>query len=1490
MTWKKHANLLEGLKIFRVLAAIAVAGVFPSKAHAQCTINMSGADQQTIDGFGAFSAWSGPISSEQGAILFGTGNGQLGMSLFRCYIDEAREWGEARGHATLAHSYGVKVLGSSWSPPYSMKNNNANIGGYLLPNNYGAFATYLAEAAQSIDVDYVSFQNEPDFVPDTYGGCGWSSANIETFCQNNAPTVGKPIVMAESYNWNPALTDPTLNNPKAAKNVAIVAGHLYGASPSVHQNALNRNKRVWMTEHCPEENDFNSAMDTAQEISDCMNSQVSAYIWWWINAGKTSFINGTTIDTRGHVFGQFSRFIRPGSTRVGATYRPQSGVFVTAYRVNGGCTIVAFNRNTSPVNQQFNIQNGIATKLEGYQTSANQSMAAIGNFNVTGGSFTATLPPQSVTTFVQSTTPVIVQQPMNVNVYPGANATFSVTAAGTQMNYQWYFNGTTALAGATSPVLTLAGAQASRVGTYSVVVSNGTGSVTSDVASLTICPLVWSAPVTISSATDISTTGTLLYAYSNSGSNSTVNGVSFTGVNSATAWGTGVSLSGFDASLASAFAGGSTAPWSSLGASYQTILQGGAFKWGSGEATVTLNNLVAGHQYQVQVWINDSRAGGTATRTQAVMGANTFTVAFNSTQAQDGVGQYVIGTFTATARTQSFVMNGGTSTPQINAIQLRDVSGAGTIAWGMPTTVSSEVDISTTGSLRYAYNNSGSDATVNGVSFTGVNSATTWGTGVTLSGFNASLTSAFAGGSTAPWSGLVVGYQTILQGGAFNWGSGAATVTLNNLVAGRQYQVQVWVNDSRAGGTTTRAETLSGDNIVTVAFNSTQTQDGVGQYTVGAFTAAATTQSFTINGGNSPPQINAIQIRDITGAFVASLPVTSGLVLRMDASQVTCADGAQLNTWMDTSGAANHAVRESGSSTGYPKYIARGTNGLPVVRFNSGSAIGDGFKFPRISNIRTVFWVIKESSGLGASHFLLGDETSYQFHRGSANGPLWSGTYADANIKNGITKLMGDVIEGTTESLPSESFQLVSLVTTGDVQANQICQDRIHHGSWQGDIAEILIYNRALTGDEEGEVGSYLATKYALPTVYSGSKAPAVPTGVLATSASPGAISVSWPAVSSAVSYNIWYKPSAGGLERVITGVAASPYTVTGLAAGVSYDFKVAAINAIETSAYSSVSTATPSGSSAKDILTFVFSGLPAATISGTNISVTVPFGTAVTALAPTYTISARAMGSPDSGTARNFTTPQTYTITAENLSTKIYTVTVTVNPPPVATTATIVTSNLNPAAVGADVTFTATVTGSTPTGNVSFYAGATLLGSSALNGSFQAAFAASSLAVGTHSITAVYAGNATNATSTSTALSLMISQASYESWASNGAQGLTVGVNDAPSDDPDHDGYSNLMEFALGGAPMISSQALQPTLTKPVSDWVFEYNRSDAAQSTTTQVVEYGNNLSGWTPVIIPASSSGIVTITPGSPSDRVKVTIPDQGSSTFVRLKVSQ
>jgi len=83
----------------------------------------------------------------------------------------------------------------------------------------------------------------------------------------------------------------------------------------------------------------------------------------------------------------------------------------------------------------------------------------------------------------------------------------------------------------------------------------------------------------------------------------------------------------------------------------------------------------------------------------------------------------------------------------------------------------------------------------------------------------------------------------------------------------------------------------------------------------------------------------------------------------------------------------------------------------------------------------------------------------------------------------------------------------------------------------------------------------------------------------------------------------------------------------------------------------------------AKDIISFNFAGLiPSVNgiITGTDIAVTVPSGTNVTALVPTITLSGGTVD-PLSGVAQDFTKPVTYTVTAVDTTTKNYTVTVVV-------------------------------------------------------------------------------------------------------------------------------------------------------------------------------------------------------------------------------------
>ena len=90
--------------------------------------------------------------------------------------------------------------------------------------------------------------------------------------------------------------------------------------------------------------------------------------------------------------------------------------------------------------------------------------------------------------------------------------------------------------------------------------------------------------------------------------------------------------------------------------------------------------------------------------------------------------------------------------------------------------------------------------------------------------------------------------------------------------------------------------------------------------------------------------------------------------------------------------------------------------------------------------------------------------------------------------------------------------------------------------------------------------------------------------------------------------------------------------------------------------------------------------------------------------------------------------------------------------------TTTSLASSANPAALGDSVTFTATVT-SGATGSVTFYDGGTSLGTVSLSGT-SATLTTASLTAGSHSITAVYAGDATYDTSTSGAVNQVMAAA----------------------------------------------------------------------------------------------------------------------------------
>ena len=131
-----------------------------------------------------------------------------------------------------------------------------------------------------------------------------------------------------------------------------------------------------------------------------------------------------------------------------------------------------------------------------------------------------------------------------------------------------------------------------------------------------------------------------------------------------------------------------------------------------------------------------------------------------------------------------------------------------------------------------------------------------------------------------------------------------------------------------------------------------------------------------------------------------------------------------------------------------------------------------------------------------------------------------------------------------------------------------------------------------------------------------------------------------------------------------------------------------------------------------------------------------------------------------------------------------------------------------------------------------------------------------------------------------------------FSSWV--GGFGLAPADQTATAD-PDGDGISNFIEYALGGNPSVREPALLPTGSKSGSNFVLSFSRSDLAVSNgdAPLSIEYGTTLGSWTTIAVPAATSTVsgvnFNVTGGSPNDAVTATIPTAGSGKFfARVKV--
>ena len=441
------------------------------------------------------------------------------------------------------------------------------------------------------------------------------------------------------------------------------------------------------------------------------------------------------------------------------------------------------------------------------------------------------------------------------------------------------------------------------------------------------------------------------------------------------------------------------------------------------------------------------------------------------------------------------------------------------------------------------------------------------------------------------------------------------------------------------------------------------------------------TDSFTFKANDGTVDSTAAAVSVIVFQPPSGLPVVDGLTVWLKADAVNTADTSQVrvvgsNTfvkqWNDQSGGGHHATQTTDAKQ--PKYIAGGVNGKPVLRFVEASDnklyLGDlSASFPTAGSMFAVSTINTDGR--------------YSLFDNRNNDSRW--------VANTWSESQPGVFRGTRTGMtyaswPQSGSHVFAMESGSSIYRFVIDGSQIgsaggnyHNGSGQnwtigdrpgdgqqlnGDIPELILYNRVLTSDEANAVGRYLADKYGLTTSYVATPPQAGMFG-FGIPGSPAVINESAKTISWTVPYGTSMATLAPTFALSVGATCNQPDSSvpTPNFSGGPVHYVVTAADPLVTADYAVTVTVTPIGT-AKDMLTF---GLPslAADIDGTNVVWSVPFGTDLATLAPAYTVSPYASGSPATGTAPNFATtnPATYTITAQDGSTRIYHVTVSVLP-----------------------------------------------------------------------------------------------------------------------------------------------------------------------------------------------------------------------------------
>lgn len=321
-----------------------------------------------------------------------------------------------------------------FTPPIQWKSDKRpNLGGVLLPEYYQEYADYLADFVNyyqkehGLTIDVLSLQNEPD-VAAPWESARWTGEELQSFLKVIGPTFRQrglttKLMVSEGSSWAQAWVRaaPSLRDDAARQYVSILASHSYNYGDQVQRGrelmrAASERYAIplWMTEMSiigpPDDPTMTAATSIAYTIyRDLVEANASAWIYCFVifnpafpgSMGVLSPPNQDrlVIPKRFWAIANYSRFIRPGWQRIeieGLGFA--NAGFISPERDR--FAIVALNAIPSARPATYDFDEWEVTSVQAFCTSSERDLASIEGVQRAPHSFSATLTPLSVTTFV----------------------------------------------------------------------------------------------------------------------------------------------------------------------------------------------------------------------------------------------------------------------------------------------------------------------------------------------------------------------------------------------------------------------------------------------------------------------------------------------------------------------------------------------------------------------------------------------------------------------------------------------------------------------------------------------------------------------------------------------------------------------------------------------------------------------------------------------------------------------------------------------------------------------------------------------------------------------------------------------------------------------------------------------------------------------------------------------------------------------------------